>query len=460
MQPGRNDPCPCGSGKKYKKCCEGADRAVIHPDVTRANAAKEADRRLSRLMLRFAQQRIGADYLERALLAYTGEPGETVEDAELQLALPWWMYNFPLSEREGSLAQIFRGEGAARLLPELRDLIDAHLDAWMGIWEVQRVERGVGVSVTDLLTGEERFVHEVSGSQSLSARDSLLGWVAEQDGISFFGGMHPAALEPRDADLVVRQIRRLCRVRTRPVKPDRLRELLIQRALIYLWRELVQRRRARPSPTLQNTDGDPLVLIADHFDFLADASTLVSRLATLPGAQEPEVEDDPGETVITITKSGNSRMKSWDNTVIGRVVIKSRRLRAESNSLRRADALRSSLSLCLGELVRFRLREETSQTELLRRAMEASAQPRSDLPDHSPEHSAVLKELKERHMLSWLDEKIPALNGLTPREAVKSPRSMKSLELLLREFENHEARLPEDERFDIDRLREQLGIPT
>ncbi|MHC4985462.1 MAG: SEC-C metal-binding domain-containing protein, partial [Planctomycetota bacterium] len=19
----RNDPCPCGSGKKYKKCCEG-----------------------------------------------------------------------------------------------------------------------------------------------------------------------------------------------------------------------------------------------------------------------------------------------------------------------------------------------------------------------------------------------------------------------------------------------------
>jgi uncharacterized protein YecA (UPF0149 family) len=21
--PGRNDPCPCGSGKKYKKCCQG-----------------------------------------------------------------------------------------------------------------------------------------------------------------------------------------------------------------------------------------------------------------------------------------------------------------------------------------------------------------------------------------------------------------------------------------------------
>lgn len=25
----RNDPCPCGSGKKYKKCCEAADRAQL-----------------------------------------------------------------------------------------------------------------------------------------------------------------------------------------------------------------------------------------------------------------------------------------------------------------------------------------------------------------------------------------------------------------------------------------------
>jgi uncharacterized protein YecA (UPF0149 family) len=23
-QAGRNDPCPCGSGKKYKRCCGGA----------------------------------------------------------------------------------------------------------------------------------------------------------------------------------------------------------------------------------------------------------------------------------------------------------------------------------------------------------------------------------------------------------------------------------------------------
>jgi hypothetical protein len=39
MIPGRNDPCPCGSGKKYKKCCylTGQNKAVKHyiesPDI-------------------------------------------------------------------------------------------------------------------------------------------------------------------------------------------------------------------------------------------------------------------------------------------------------------------------------------------------------------------------------------------------------------------------------------------
>ena len=27
MRPGRNDPCRCGSGRKYKKCCAAADDA-------------------------------------------------------------------------------------------------------------------------------------------------------------------------------------------------------------------------------------------------------------------------------------------------------------------------------------------------------------------------------------------------------------------------------------------------
>ena len=47
--PGRNDPCHCGSGKKYKKCHEDKDSAVVHAVLekqwTEAEkaAAKKAD---------------------------------------------------------------------------------------------------------------------------------------------------------------------------------------------------------------------------------------------------------------------------------------------------------------------------------------------------------------------------------------------------------------------------------
>jgi len=31
---GRNDPCPCGSGKKYKKCCGKQDTTKAIPDLS------------------------------------------------------------------------------------------------------------------------------------------------------------------------------------------------------------------------------------------------------------------------------------------------------------------------------------------------------------------------------------------------------------------------------------------
>lgn len=40
-KPGRNDPCPCGSGNKYKKCCLSKDEAAQAP-LDRADADPHA----------------------------------------------------------------------------------------------------------------------------------------------------------------------------------------------------------------------------------------------------------------------------------------------------------------------------------------------------------------------------------------------------------------------------------
>ena len=42
MKTGRNDPCHCGSGKKYKKCCLAKDDAAESKEVAAKAAAAAA----------------------------------------------------------------------------------------------------------------------------------------------------------------------------------------------------------------------------------------------------------------------------------------------------------------------------------------------------------------------------------------------------------------------------------
>jgi tetratricopeptide (TPR) repeat protein len=56
-KPGRNDPCPCGSGNKYKKCCLARDEAAEREGLAEARARREdraAERRLQARELKAA----------------------------------------------------------------------------------------------------------------------------------------------------------------------------------------------------------------------------------------------------------------------------------------------------------------------------------------------------------------------------------------------------------------------
>lgn len=458
MALGRNTLCPCGSGLKYKRCC---GQAVTQPasDVARANAVKELDRQLVEPLTRFALRRFGPKWISTALAAYPGSDA-AMDPAEMQLAVAFSLFHYP-ADAADPLALVFADVKGAGLLPKLYAVLAAQLESWLGVWEVQRVQPGVGMAVKDLLSGEERFVHEVAGSQGITERATVLGRVVDSDGISFFGGVHPQPLPPFDADIVVRQVRRACRVRTRPVRIAMLRDAAIQQLTIGLWRDLVEKIRQRPMPTITNTDGDPLALTTDYFDILtADRAALIARVATLQGAEEQETREN-GEISIVITKPGNAKNQVWANTVIGTVVIVGARMRAESNSVRRADRLRRALELHLGVLVRHRLRDESGAMELFAQARRPAASRKiGRTPEKSPDLKELEREIKERYMVAWLDEAIPALRGLTPREASKaSARTRRELDLLLRHIENAESRLPPDERYDVGILRTELGMP-
>jgi hypothetical protein len=144
---------------------------------------------------------------------------------------------------------------------------------------------------------------------------------------------------------------------------------------------------------------------------------------------------------------------------VGRAILSENQLRLETNSTRRADSLRSIVQARLGGLVRFRTRTQRDAQELLDEMRYATpTRPTEAEPPPSPELDAAMREFRERHLREWLDESIPLLGGLTPREAAQRPRARAQLELLVEEMEQQEAREPERTRIDLRWLRSDLGL--
>jgi hypothetical protein len=462
MSTGRNDPCPCGSGRKYKKChgmtagLLSVPSAAPSPEAARATMLKALDVDVARRLVQFASRRVDPRWLDTAIEDYLGIDRQSAEQ-ELELGIPGAFHFLPATRAGDTLADLWLADQGARLSSDVRLLLDAYTASWLSIWEVREVTPGVGSLLADLLTGEERFVHDVRSSHSLTVYDTLLPIVLDCGGVSFFGGVHHQPLPPRTGDAVLRDARRMCRVRTRPVSREMLQRADTQQELIGRWRREVNLLLTRPAPTMQNTDGDPLQLTTDDFDVIGSREAVAERLRSLPGAEEPE--EDGSDIVFAITKPGNAQHREWSNTVVARIVLTRQRLRIETNSTRRANALRASVQAHVGGGVRFRLRQETNTSALMESARASAGSRRATRHDpQPPEVTAALREFRSRYMTAWLDDSIPALDGLTPRHAATLPRMRSRLEALLKEFEQHEAELPSDERIDIGGLRDALGL--
>ena len=459
MLTGRNEPCPCGSGRKFKKChgLLTLSSVVPPPEATRANALKALDVEVAERLVRFANTRFGPTWLALAVSAYLDSAGSEPADMEMTIGLTGALHFLPAVTDGRTLTDLWREEQGERLSPDTRLLLDAYDASWLSIWEVTEVQPGLGTLLTDLLTRQQRFAHDVRSSKSLAQFDVLLAVVLECDGVSFFGSAHHQPLPPRAGDAVAQDARRMCRVRTRPASVAKLRDPGMHRDLIDRWRWEVHLMLNRPAPVIQNTDGDPLLLTTDDFDLIVPRSDVVERLRSMPGGEESDADGSDAEFVIT--KAGTSPHRSWDITIVGRIVVMKQRLRIETNSTRRANALRASVEAHLEHMVRFRLRQQTNTSALMESARASAHGPGArDRGAPPPETVAAMRQFREQHMTAWLDDSIPALDGLTPRHAATLPRMRRRLDVLLKEIEQSEARLPAGEQIDIHRLRVALGL--
>ena len=201
-RPGRNDPCYCGSGKKYKQCHMAADLAADREQRAWADAARE----LRLAIFEFADS---ARFEEEAGAAaahywndyYTADTLPLMSPAEAERFLDWFAFDYTLPSAGDRIANLYLREQGENLSPHQREL----LAQWVGGppiggYELTGYDRQT-LRLKEFLTGEMLDVFEPGGHGNAPLGAIILGRpVQVRDHYEFFS--MPAYIAPDEiADL-------------------------------------------------------------------------------------------------------------------------------------------------------------------------------------------------------------------------------------------------------------------
>jgi hypothetical protein len=437
---GRNDPCPCGSGKKYKQCClKVASPTESSPWIQQHDASAW----LAQEMMSFARQNFASN-LGAAWLDYNLDPSPIPleEDGEeAQIFVPYFLFDWdpkPPSRRgppvAGVIARSYLSKKGSRL-PELERLIlEQALTQPLSFYEIVQCHPGERLLLRDVLLGEEVEVVEHTASRMLRPGDISYGQLCELPEVTTFGRLAPLCISPSYKASVVRLRKTLQKKIAR-----QNRELTV--ADLILYREDIRgtyldiRDSRRTPPRLTNTDGDPFIL---HTLTFRTGSALVAFEALAPlarGFSKAELlkgaKFDARGALLAVElpwqKKGNRIHKDWDSTLLGQLSISGRSLVVEVNSEKRAAKIRQEIERRLGILV--------THQKTVTQGLEAGLKTK---PKHSqtanlpkPEFTAEVHAEVQRQAENWIYQKVPALGGRTPLEAIKDPDGREVVESLL-----------------------------
>lgn len=408
---GRNDPCPCGSGRKFKRCCDGritaslAVRASLMIDRL-AMYATHPDRRPILLLLAevsLCDDDIGFDELE-----------DRADDPFL----------LDLANFEGGLALDYLAERGELLADDERDLLERAVEEPLQLWKITAVDEGASMDLQDAATGRTVTIQERSGSRGRKPGEHLLARVVR-------GG---------DTWMMLGTPLLLDAARRRGV-----RALLAEEPGVLEW--VAWYGALLAPPQLCNREGEPLVVCR--------AELAVGR----PEGVVPVLDELLEAAGDGVTWYDEVELAPGDIVLRGSVCLDGELVVVQTNSETRHQRLLDALTAALDAEV---LSEERRDAvDVYREYRSAHARPDEEEvswpagdPDMSPEAAAALEQYMIGYERAWVDRSLPALGGLTPRQAVHDPRHRPDLDDLLEEIADRAA----PGLMSPPRIRELLGL--
>jgi hypothetical protein len=217
--------------------------------------------------------------------------------------------------------------------------------------------------------------------------------------------------------------------------------------------------RLQPLPRLETPEGDPMVFaIATYRNSAPDeVRRLLTQAADFDLNDELVPEADGSlEFPWLETRSGAPRFpEPMGQRVLALLTLTPATLRVGTFSMERLAGCQRRLEELLGDRIELEDVDFQPVESVLRRPV---AGPEPELAVPPPE---VVAEIEEKMILQWLDESIPALDGLTPREAARTPEGRQKLLALFDYIDRQQARLERPPGMfspDYNKAKKMLGL--
>jgi len=179
---GRNDPCPCGSGKKYKHCCLKRETAGKSETMSRDRAWDSMTDKLydfSRLP-RFQGDIVTAFDLYWNQ-SYTIDQVDDLAPPQVMSFLDWYAHDYHTAADGRRITEILLDEEGVTLTEQERKLLHADSEALFSAFEVTGVEEAKSIGLLDVFQGLEFQVNYVPSLQGIGEGQLLLARLAASE---------------------------------------------------------------------------------------------------------------------------------------------------------------------------------------------------------------------------------------------------------------------------------------
>ncbi len=471
----RNDPCPCGSGKKYKHCHGGIVKETV---VDGYDRIRQLDGEITEKVTTYIARQYGSEGMQQALDEYGSEDEATLDPMTAQgdSFIRWLSFSWR-PDLDRTAAENFITSKRWTISADGVRLIEATLASCYSYYQVLSVDPGIGATMHDIFRKHDVYVRERSATSSMRPGLIMYARVVAMDGLHFFMGTGPCVITPQ-------YLNRLVTFRSVLESTEHVTDGAITKEALQANEDLlreeyfeIEAELMHPMRTLLNRDNEPYLMHTLTYS----VSSVDDAFQAMKGLQQDYTKESDEElfdgavrneygTLAEITldwiKDAPNTEGIGENIVTASIRINGTMMTIEVNSEARAKRIQEEVRRRLGgkavlqNIKTLTAEELADHPKHLESEDERAAREEEErILRESPEVQAKIKAMMENHWKRWPDTSIPALRGMTPRQAVNDAIGLELLNSLLLDIETRNS--TQDDallRVDVARIRRDLGL--